>query len=78
MWDELAAASWIDPSLITKTETRYVSVDTSHGAEYGNTLTWSDEDQPRPVVRPVVIQLNLDNDKFDRIFVDLLSASHPR
>ena len=40
MWDELAAAAWIDPSLITKRETRYMGVDLDHGAGYGNTLTW--------------------------------------
>ena len=41
MWDELAAAAWIDPSLITKRETRYMSVDLDRGAGYGNTLTWT-------------------------------------
>ena len=32
MWDELAAAAWIDPTLITKTANRYMSVDVDHGA----------------------------------------------
>src|ERR1035438_7840075 len=35
MWDELAAAAWIDPTIITKTETRYMSVDLDRGAGYG-------------------------------------------
>ena len=39
MWDELAAAAWVDPSVITKSETRYMSVDIDHGAGYGNTLS---------------------------------------
>ncbi len=39
MWDELAAAAWIDPTLITKSETRYMGVDLDRGAGYGNTLT---------------------------------------
>src|SRR5262245_21783537 len=30
MWDELAAAAWIDPSIITERETRYMSVDLDH------------------------------------------------
>src|SRR6202035_2906918 len=34
MWDELAAAAWIDPSLITKRETLYMDVDLDHGAGY--------------------------------------------
>ena len=47
MWDELAAAAWIDPSLITKRETRYMGVDLDHGAGYGNTMTWSEKDKPK-------------------------------
>ena len=46
MWDELAAAAWIDPTLITKKETRYMSVNIDHGAGYGDTLTWTDKDNP--------------------------------
>ena len=46
LWDELAAAAWIDPSIITKHESRYMSVDVDHGAGYGNTLTWSEKDKP--------------------------------
>ena len=44
MWDELAAAAWIDPALITRRETRYIGVDLDRGAGYGNTLTWSEKD----------------------------------
>jgi purine nucleosidase len=32
MWDELAAAAWIDPTLITRRETRYMAVDLDRGA----------------------------------------------
>src|SRR5712692_1676779 len=32
LWDELAAAAWLDPSLITKTETRYMDIDLGRGA----------------------------------------------
>ena len=41
MWDELAAAAWIDPTLITKRVTRYMGIDLARGAGYGNTLTWA-------------------------------------
>jgi len=34
MWDELAAAAWIDPTLITKSETRYMTVELDRGAGY--------------------------------------------
>jgi purine nucleosidase len=77
MWDELAAAAWIDPSLITKRETRYMSVDLDRGAGYGNTLTWTDKDRPKTTVQPVEINVDLDYDKFDRMFVSLMSAATP-
>src|SRR6201982_437507 len=44
LWDELAAAAWLDPSIITKNETRYMDIDLSEGAGYGNILTWTDRD----------------------------------
>ena len=78
MWDELAAAAWIDPSIITKSETRYMSVDISKGPGYGNTLTWTEADKPTIEVRPVEIQVELDAQKFYRMFVNLLSAATPR
>jgi len=74
MWDELAAAAWIDPSLITQKETRYMSVDLERGAAYGNTLTWIEKDKPKIVVQPVEIQFDLDRERFYRMFIGLMSA----
>ena len=78
MWDELAAAAWIDPSIITKHETRFMSVDLGKGASYGNTLTWSEKDKPASVGTPVEIQIDLDKEKFDRMFMDLMKAPTPK
>ena len=77
MWDELAAAAWIDPSIITKTETRYMSVDLDRGAGYGNTLTWATNDAFEPATQRVEIQFDLDTDKFYRMFVGLMTAPPP-
>ena len=77
MWDELAAAAWIDPSIITKRETRYMSVDLDRGAGYGNTLTWSEKSKPAVAVQPVEIEVDLDKAKFYRMFEDLMSAVTP-
>ena len=77
MWDELAAAAWIDPSLITKRETRYLGVDLDRGAGYGNTLTWTEKDKPAVAGQPVEIQVDLDPEKFYRMFVNLMSAPTP-
>ena len=77
MWDELAAAAWIDPTIITRRETRFMSVDLSRGLEYGNTLTWSEKDKPKITVQPVEIQMDLDTEKFYRMFVGLMTAATP-
>jgi purine nucleosidase len=74
MWDELAAAAWLDPSVITKQETRYWSVDIGHGAGYGNTVTWTDRDKPKTAGVPVTVQVDLDKEKFYEMFVKLMSA----
>ncbi|HST09156.1 MAG TPA: nucleoside hydrolase [Terriglobales bacterium] len=74
MWDELAAAAWIDPSIITKHESRYMSVDLDRGAGYGNTLTWSEKDKPGVPASLVEIQTDLDNQKFNRMFIQLMTA----
>jgi purine nucleosidase len=78
MWDELAAAAWIDPTLITKKETLYMSVDIDHGPAYGNTLTWTDKDNPGLGERLVEIQMDLDLARFNKMFVELISASTPQ
>jgi inosine-uridine nucleoside N-ribohydrolase len=77
MWDELAAAAWIDPSLITKRETRYMGVDLDHGSGYGNTLTWATKSSLRPAASPVEIELDLDTDKFYRMFAALMTSPTP-
>src|SRR5246127_99202 len=46
LWDELAAAAWLDPGVITKEVSLYMDIDISHTAGYGNTLVWTEEDRP--------------------------------
>jgi purine nucleosidase len=77
LWDELTAAAWLDPSVITKQETRLMDVDLDRGAGYGNVLTWTDRDKPRIEIQPVEIQVDLDTEKFYKMFVNLLTAPTP-
>ncbi len=77
MWDELAAAAWLDPSLITKEEVRYMDVDISHGAAYGNTLTWTDNDKPQIELQRVHIQVDLNAPEFYKMFIHLMTAPTP-
>ena len=77
LWDELTAAAWLDASLITKKETRFMDVDLDRGAGYGNVLTWSEKDKPAVDVQSVEIQVDLDTEKLYRMMVDLLTAPTP-
>jgi inosine-uridine nucleoside N-ribohydrolase len=78
LWDELAAAAWLDPSIITGKQTRFMDVDLDRGAGYGDTLTWSAADKPSLETQPVEVQLDLDAQKFYDLFVALLTAPTPR
>jgi purine nucleosidase len=77
MWDELAAAAWIDPGIITKSERRYISVDLDRGAGYGNTVSWAADDKVHAATQRVEIQFDLDTEKFYRMFTGLMMASTP-
>jgi purine nucleosidase len=77
MWDELAAAAWLDPGIITKEETLYLDIDISHGPSYGNTLTWGEGSQPGLGEQPVHIQTELNLDRFYRMFVGLMTRPTP-
>ena len=77
LWDELAAAAWLDPRIITKKETLFMDVDLDRGAGYGNTLSWTDGDKPKIELQPVEVQDDLDTAKFYKLFADLLSAPTP-
>lgn len=76
MWDELAAAAWIDPTLITRREVLYMGVDIDHGAAYGNTLTWR-EKEANLGVQKVEIQVDLDLQRFYRMFINLMRSPTP-
>jgi len=78
LWDELAAAAWLDPGLITAKETSFMDVNLDHGANYGDTLTWADQQKPKTGVRAVEIQVDLDLERFYKLFVDLLTAPTPK
>jgi len=73
MWDELAAAAWLDPTLITKEKLIYMDVDLGHGVSYGNTLAWTEKLKPATDVRLVHAQLDLDLPKFQKMFVELMT-----
>jgi purine nucleosidase len=73
LWDELTACSWLDPSIITEEKQLYMDVDLSHGPSYGDTLTWTEKMKPSTGVRVVHAQTDLDLEKFQKMFVGLMT-----
>lgn len=81
MWDELAAAALLDPSLITREKLLYLDVDTNHGPDYGDTLAWTEATRPRLQLQPVHVQVDVDLARFYALFVKLMQSgeeSQPR
>jgi inosine-uridine nucleoside N-ribohydrolase len=63
MWDSLAAAYLVDPAFVTKSETRYLDVQTAWGQFYGSTTPL--DRRLAPDATPVTVMLDLD---FKRVF----------
>ncbi len=78
LWDELAAVSWLDPSIITKWQKLYIDVEVDHGASYGDTLAWAPAQHPDMGESLVEVQQDLDKQKFYKEYVDLLSRPTPQ
>jgi inosine-uridine nucleoside N-ribohydrolase len=76
MYDQVAVASAIDPTLVTTTEL-YVDVDISHGIGYGTSVgspaPWPGSDG----VRKMAVQHDLDWDRFIRLFVERVTRPVP-
>jgi purine nucleosidase len=77
LWDELAAAAWLDPSLISRERYVYMDVSVDKGISYGDTLVWSDRDKPSISLQKVHAQMDVDWPKFQRMFIQVMSAPTP-
>jgi purine nucleosidase len=77
LWDELAAASWVDPSTITNIKKTYMDINLDRGANYGDILIWSEAMKPDTEVQMVDAQMDVDVKKFDDLFVKLMTAPTP-
>ncbi len=73
MWDEIAAACWIDPTLVTATEEYFLDVSLDRGAGYGDTLSWPVGVQPGWGERTARVETVLDRTRFYQMFIELLS-----
>ncbi len=77
LWDELAAAAWLDPSLITRERYVFIDVSVDKGISYGDTLVWTDHDRPSISLQKAHVQMDVDWPKFQKMFIQFMSAPTP-
>lgn len=75
MWDEVAAALWLDPNIATRREIMDVDVDTAFTANYGATLSWPLGRGPVLGEQAVNVVLDIDVQGMERLVLKLLCGS---
>jgi len=75
MWDEIAGAALIDPSIITGKKQLYMDIDVDHGASYGKTIFWDAKAEVPPYLRLANVQFDIDAEKFYRLYIDLMTRA---
>jgi len=77
MWDELAVAVWLDPSIVTRSSDLKIDVSTSFGPNYGDSLSWTAAEAPGVGEQSAQVVFEVNVPKFERMAVDLLMAPSP-
>ena len=78
LWDETAAAVWIDPSLIRSERYVYIDVSTDHGPTYGDTLVSTDVDKPELTGSRVHAIMEVDLRRLEQMLIERLGNSESR
>lgn len=71
MWDEVASAVWIDPTIVRHEDEISVDVDIGHGADYGSTLSWPSGGGPGLGEPIVTVVRRVDVSRLEKSFVAL-------
>lgn len=74
LWDELAAAAYLDPSLITAERRLYMDVSLDRGATWGETLTWPENANKPEGTRLVRAQMDVNMPRLADFLVQMLTA----
>jgi purine nucleosidase len=78
MWDEIAGAAIIDPSIITGQKQLYMDIDVDHGPGYGKTLFWDSSAKLPPYEHLANVQFDIDAEKFYKLYIDLMTRQPNR
>lgn len=73
MWDELAAAVWLDPTIATRSQQMLVDIEAADGPAYGDTLSWPIGQGPGLGEREVTVVQDIDLPRLERLTIDALS-----
>ncbi|WP_336965553.1 nucleoside hydrolase [Sphingobium aquiterrae] len=74
LWDELAAAIFVDPTLITRSTKAYMRVDTDHGMNYGTAHVWPEATRPHQGEHLVEIVEDIDPVRFKDMMINALQS----
>jgi purine nucleosidase len=69
MWDEVAAAVMIDPSIVRRSDKVAMDIDVGHGPNYGATLSWSPMNAPGLGEPLVTVVRTVDIPRLEEMFV---------
>jgi inosine-uridine nucleoside N-ribohydrolase len=75
LWDEIAAAVFLDPSLVTEHDQLFIDFDTQFGATYGDMLSWRDHYQPGLGEQSADVIRAVDPQRLEALMVRLMANS---
>ena len=73
MYDEIAAAAWIDHTLVTKQQDLWINIDIDHGASYGQTIFVEKDVKVPSWWKLATVQFDLDTERFYKMYLELMS-----
>ncbi len=79
LWDEMAAAIAVDPSLVTRSVDAFMDVDVAGGPDYGHAHVWPEALAPKEMgVRAVTVVQEIDTARFVDEFVKAAQWAPPK
>ena len=78
LWDEIAAAVWLDPGLVTSEDKLFIDFNTQFGASYGDMLSWRANYQPGLGEQSADVVRSIDPQRMEALMVKLMANSAKR
>jgi inosine-uridine nucleoside N-ribohydrolase len=75
LWDEIAAAVWLDPTLVTEQDRLFIDFNTVFSAGYGDMLSWRDHYQPGLGEQSSDVVRAVDPKRMEALMVKLMANS---